>query len=98
MDDRCAGRTLLLFALVALDAARVVVFGLALFVRELHAADAAVARVDHVDVIDEAAEDAGSPGGVGPDPVSVHRDELLVLSVGRRGNAEQCQAQQRRLN
>ena len=53
-----AGRALVLQPLVALDAARVVVLGLALLVGELDAVHAAVARVDHVEVVDEAAVDA----------------------------------------
>src|SRR5258705_504418 len=63
--------------------ARVVVLGLALLVGELHAVDAAVARIDHVHVVDESSEDAGAAGCVGADPVTVHRDELLVLRIGR---------------
>src|SRR5687768_7087835 len=55
MDDRCAGRSLVLGALVAFHAARVVVLGLALLPRELDAVDAAVALVQHGEVIDHAA-------------------------------------------
>ncbi len=94
VHERGAGRPLLLQALVALDAARVVVLGLALLVRELDAVHAAVARVDHVDVVDHPAEDAGPAGRVGPDPVPDHRDELLALRVRRRRGAEHREAQQ----
>ena len=97
MEHRRAGRALVLQPLVALDAARVVVLGLALLVRELDAVHAAVARVDHVDVVDHAAEDAGAAGRVRSDPVSGHRDELLVLRMARRRDAQQRDAQQGRL-
>ena len=54
----------LLQALVALDAALDDVLGLALRPGQLHAVDAAVARVDELHVVDEAAEEAGAAGGV----------------------------------
>src|SRR5258708_18647140 len=41
---------------------------------------AAVSRVDHVDVVDEAAEDARAACRVGADPVAVHSDERLLRS------------------
>src|SRR5207253_990792 len=56
VHQRRSGRTALLGALVAFHAARVVVFGLALLVSELHAVDSAVAGVHHVEVVDEPAE------------------------------------------
>ena len=85
---------MLLGALIALDAARVVVFGLALLVGELDSAHTAVPGIEHIDVVDEAAEDAGTAGGVRTDPVPVHRNELLVLRGSRGHNTGQRQAQQ----
>src|SRR6202158_3801754 len=58
VDHRRAGGTLVLLQLVALDAAGAVVLRLALFVGQLDAAHATVARAQHVDVVDAAAEDA----------------------------------------
>src|SRR5262249_39371181 len=55
VDDRRAGRRVLLAALVALHAAGVVVFGLALLPGELDAVHAAVALVQHLHVVDDAA-------------------------------------------
>src|SRR5262249_51957071 len=65
--------------LVALDAPRVVVLRLALLPGELDAVHAAVALVDHLHVIDDAAAEAGAAGSVGSDPVEVRGDELLLL-------------------
>ena len=74
--DRAA--VLLLQPLVALDAFRRVVLGLALLPLELHAVDAA-GHVDERPVVDRAAVVAGAAGGIGPTPVRQDRDELLVL-------------------
>ena len=92
LEHRIAGRAFLLQPLVALDAARVVVFGLTLFPGQLDAADAAVALVDHRHVVDPAAEDAGTAGGVGADAVARQADELLLrlregVGDGRRQQA-----------
>jgi hypothetical protein len=95
VHERRSGRAALLGALVALDAARVVVFGLAFLVSELDPVDAAIARVDHVHVVDEPAEDSRTPGRVGTDPVAVHRDELFVLRIGGASNSE-CRGRQER--
>src|SRR5258705_504415 len=46
------------------------------------------ARIDHVHEVDESSEDAGAAGCVGADPVTVHRDELLVLRIGRACDGE----------
>ena len=97
VEHRGAGRPLVLEPLVALDAAGVVVLGLALLVGELDAVHAAVARVDHVHVVDEPAVDAGAAGRVRPDPVAGHRDELL-LRVGRAGQTEHRDAHERRFH
>jgi hypothetical protein len=86
MDQRGAGGTFVLRALVALDAAVVAVFGLALLPGELDAVDAAVARVEQLEIIDHAGRDARAAGGVGADPVGVDRDELLFrLRCGLTG-------------
>src|SRR6267143_2457435 len=95
MHERRSGRPALLRPLVAFHAARVVVFGLAFFVGELHAVHAAVARVHHVDVVDEAAKDARASGSIGPDPIAVHRNELLVLGMRRTCDRECRGAQER---
>src|SRR5439155_265010 len=58
MDHARAGGALVLGALVALDAAVVAVFGLALLPGELYAVDAVVALVEHGEVIDHAAAEA----------------------------------------
>src|SRR2546421_7197793 len=79
MDHRGAGRALALRALVALDAAVVAVLGLALFPGQPYPVDAAVAVVEHGEVIDHAAAKARAAGRVRPDPVEVRRHELLVL-------------------
>ncbi|MNC86053.1 hypothetical protein D3C83_16820 [compost metagenome] len=76
MDDGRARRALVLLALVAFHAARVVVLGLALVADELDAVDAAVARVEHLEVVDRAAGDARAACGVGADPIVVVRHEL----------------------
>src|SRR6185503_5635928 len=79
MHHGSAGRALLLRALVALDAAVVAVLGLALLPGELDAVDAAVALVEHGEVVDHAAAEPRAAGRIGPDPVEVRGDELLVL-------------------
>src|SRR4030095_2989097 len=84
VHDGGAGGALLLRALVALDAAVVAVFGLALLPGELDAVDAAVALVEHGEIIDHAAAEPRAAGRVRPDPVEGGGDELLVLR-GRRG-------------
>ena len=67
-----------LLPLVAFDAALDLVLGLALVPGQFDAVDAAVADVDEVQVVDEAAEEAGAAGGVGPDAIALQREELLV--------------------
>src|SRR5450432_1702625 len=79
MDHRALGRALGLQALVALDAARRLVFGLALFPRQLDAAHAAFLGVDVGHVVDKAAEDAGARRAVGSDAKRQNADELLVV-------------------
>jgi hypothetical protein len=70
---RCAvGRRLQ--ALVALDAFLHDVFGLALLPGQLDAIDAAVARVDQLHVIDEAAEKAAAAGRIRADTVALQRE------------------------
>src|SRR6266571_8868426 len=77
------------------DLARVVVLGLALFPSDLDAVDPAVAGVDHLHVVDQAAEDSRAAGRVGTDPVTVHRDELLVLRISGARDGEGRGAQER---
>src|ERR1051325_11198821 len=89
MDHGRAGRALLLGALVALDAARVVVLRLALLPGELDAVDAAVALVEHRHVVDEAAAETRATGGVRADPVEVGGDELLFLRRSRASESGQ---------
>ena len=79
--------------LVALDAALDLVLGLALVPDQLDAVDAAVAGVDQVHVVDEAAEEAGAAGGIGADAVALQREVLLV---GRMGGRQQRPLRQRR--
>src|SRR5262249_12061944 len=93
---RRAGRALLLRPLVALDAARVVVFGLALLPGELDAVDAAVALVEHREIVDDAAAEARAARRVGTDPIEVRRNELLVLRAHRRRQAGRANGQRRK--
>ena len=65
-------------ALVALDAALDLVLRLALAPSELDAVDAAIAGVDQIEIVDEAAEKAGAAGRVGPDAIALQREVLLV--------------------
>ena len=65
-------------ALVALDAAVVVVVGLALLPGELDAVDAAVALVDQRHVVDAGRRRRGCRRRVGPDAVDKRREELLA--------------------
>src|SRR5204862_7421245 len=81
-------RAIFLAALVALDAARVVVLGLALLPGELHAVDAAVALVQHFQVVEHPAGDARAAGGVRPDPVEIRRYDLLFRLGVRACGAE----------
>ncbi len=74
--------SVVLGALVAFDAARVVVLGLALLPGELDAVDPAVARVDHLKVVEHAARDARAARRVGSNPVEVGGHELLLLRMG----------------
>src|SRR3990172_5139113 len=95
MDHGGARRALFLGALIALDAAGVVVFRFALLPSELDAVDAAVARVEHGEVIDHATTEAGAAGSVRADPVEIRRDELLVLRERLTGGERQhCRAGQ----
>src|SRR5688572_16033950 len=95
MNQRGAGRALALGALVAFHAARVVVLGLALRPGELHAEDAAVALVPHLEVVEEAPRDARAAGGVRSDPVEVRGDELLLgLTPHRCSRANEHRADQ----
>src|SRR5919198_5311495 len=79
MDHGGGGRRMIIDPLIALDAARVVVLRLALLPSELDAVHAAVALVDHLHVIDDAAAEARAAGSVRPNPVEIRRDELLLL-------------------
>ena len=65
-------------ALVALDTALDDVLGLALRPGELDAIDPAVAQVDELHVVDEAAEEAAAARGVGADAIALEREILLV--------------------
>ena len=67
-----------LLPLVAFDAALDLVLGLAFVPGQLDAVDAAVAHVDEVEIVDEAAEEAGAAGGVRPDAIALQRKVLLV--------------------
>src|SRR5262249_41654111 len=78
-----ADRVLALQALVTLDAAIRLVFGLALFPHELHAADAAVARVDELEVIDEPVRPRHAVRRVRAGAIDEHGDEQLVGGEGR---------------
>src|SRR5207245_9180518 len=88
-------RAPLLCASVALGAARIVVLGLDLLPSDIAAVDSAVPGVDHLHVVDQPAEDSRPAGRVGTDPVTVHRDELLVLRIGRARDGEGRGAQER---
>src|SRR5688572_24823809 len=78
MDQRRARGALLLGALVALDAAVVAVLGLALLPGDLDTVDAAVARIQQLEVIDHAAGDSRATGRIRADPVGVDGNELLL--------------------
>src|SRR5919201_631589 len=78
---------MLLAPLIELNASRVVVFRLAFLPGELDAVHAAVALVDHLHVVDDAAAEARAARSVRPDPVEVGRDELLLLRARRGGEA-----------
>src|SRR5262249_22335107 len=88
VEHRGSGRPLFLQPLVALDSAVVLVFGLAFFPGQLDAVDAAVALVQHVQVVDEAAEGADAARRIRADAVIRHGYELLVLPEGGSGDRE----------
>ncbi len=86
VDHRRAGRTAVLQAFIALDAAVVVVGGLALLPGELDAADAAVALVDQVEVVVHAVGDRDAVRRVGSGAIDQQRNELLA--AGQRPGRE----------
>lgn len=71
-----------LLPLVAFNAALDFVLGLALVPGELDAAYAAVADVDKVHIVNEAAEEARAAGGVGPHAIALQRKILFVSQRG----------------
>jgi hypothetical protein len=78
VDQRGAGRRVVLQALVALDAAVIVVGGLALLPGELDATDAAIALVNQVEVVIHAVGDRRTIRSVGSGAIDQKRDELLT--------------------
>src|SRR3546814_16613649 len=85
--------SLALQALIALDAAVVVVLGLALLPGELHAVDAAVAQVDQLHEVVEAIGERNAARRVGARAVDQQRHELLLRGDRRseeRGVGKEC--------
>ncbi len=83
-----------LLPLVAFDAALDLVLGLAFVPGQLDAIDAAVADVDQVQIVDEAAEEAGAAGRIGTDAIALQRKVLLVgARVAGSEGAERRQRQ-----
>ena len=78
-DQGRAGRPVVVCALVALDTRRVVVPGFTFFPGEFHAVDAAVARVEHLQVVEYAARNGRTARGVGTSQVKFDRHDLLPL-------------------
>ena len=68
----------MLEALVDFHAALHFVLGLAFFPGQLDAAHAAIAQVDQVQVIDEAAKEAGPAGRIRTHPVTLQGEELFI--------------------
>src|SRR5260221_6348496 len=66
-------------ALIAFDALVVVVAGLAFLIGHLDAVDAAVARIDHVEIIGIAVGEGDAVGRVRPGAIDQAWDELLAL-------------------
>jgi hypothetical protein len=66
-------------ALVALDALVVVVAVLAFLIDELHAVEAAVARIDHVEIVGIAVGKGDAVGRVRAGAIDEARNELLAL-------------------
>ena len=73
-----------LLPLVAFDAAFDLILGLAFVPGQLDAVDAAVAHIDQVEIVDEAAEEAGAAGRVGTDAVALQGEILLVGGLEQR--------------
>ena len=71
-----------LLPFVALDAAFNFVLCLALAPGQFDAIDAAVAGVDEIEIVDEAAEEPGAAGGVRTDSVALHGDILFIIIIG----------------
>ncbi len=81
------GRTrMALLPLVAFDAALDLILRLAFVPGQLDAVDAAIADVDQVEIVDEAAEEAGAAGRIGSDAIALKREILLVGAGGRQGH------------
>jgi hypothetical protein len=72
-----------LLALVAFDAALDFILRLAFVPGELDAVDAAISDVDQVEIVDEAAKEAGAAGRVWADAIALQRKILFVGA--RRG-------------
>src|SRR5579871_4639081 len=64
--------------LVDFEAALDLILRLAFVPGQFDAVDAAVADVDEVEIIDEAAEESGAACRIGADAVTLQRKELLV--------------------
>jgi hypothetical protein len=73
---------MVLLSLIAFDAALDLVLGLAFIPGELDAIDAAVADIDQVEIVDEAAEEAGASSRVGADAIALQREILFVGACG----------------
>jgi len=78
-------RRMALLPLITFDAAFDLVLGLALFPGQFDAIDAAVADVDEIEIVDEAAEEPGAAGGVRTDSVALQGEILFIGERGRRG-------------
>ena len=74
-------------ALIALNAALDFVLGLAFVPGQFDAVDAAVADVDEVEIVDEAAEEAGAAGGVRTDAIALQRKILFIGACTRSASA-----------
>ena len=74
----------------ALDALLGVVAGFALFDVELHAADAAVALVEHCQIVVHAVGDRNSRAGIGPGTVGQQRYVNLILRLCLAGEHSGC--------